>query len=261
MDWWTHDRLINYDQPNPAENDISQWLIQNPQRANLARIGILFDEDDVTEDVLGSKSQTLDLWSGKISSSFTYKGEEVQVETWSDSESDTVAISVQSRLLSNGTLGVFFDFPLPTRNKFEAPFVGIFNATANHSTSITSTERTASIRHDLDDTTYFTSIGWDTDAGISGPIENTHRYVLEASNGTETLQMTVSFSPKPDMIVTSFDKVSAASTKWWNNYWSSGAFVDLSSSSLPNATEIQRITILSQYLVAVNSASSNSPQG
>ena len=109
LDWWTHGRLVNYNQPNPAQSEISNWLIQNPQRLNLATIGFQFGGADVTEDALHNKSQTLDLWTGKISSSFTYGGSRVEVETWADPHSDTVSVAVTSDLLSEGGLGVFFD--------------------------------------------------------------------------------------------------------------------------------------------------------
>jgi hypothetical protein len=261
LDWWTHSRLVNYDQPNPAESDISQWLIQNPQRVNLGRIGFSFNGEDVTEDILGNKSQTLDLWAGSISSSFTYKGQQVLVETWADSHSDTVGISIDSSLLSDGTLGVFFDFPLPTRNKFDAPFVGVFNATANHTTSLQDGYGRASIRHDLDQTTYFTSISWESEAELSGPVNGTHRYMLQPAQGVSSLRVSVAYSPAASPSVPQFTDLTTASSAWWESYWSSGAFIDLTSSTSPNATELQRRIILSQYLVAVNSASSNPPQG
>ncbi|OOG00060.1 hypothetical protein ASPCADRAFT_393785 [Aspergillus carbonarius ITEM 5010] len=62
VDWWTHGRLVNYDMPNPAEAGISQWLIANPHRINLGRIGFVFGGSytDYTEDDLQEKSQ----WSG-----------------------------------------------------------------------------------------------------------------------------------------------------------------------------------------------------
>ncbi|ORY64387.1 Six-hairpin glycosidase-like protein [Pseudomassariella vexata] len=258
--WWTHGRLVNYNQPNPAENDISDWLIQNPQRVNLGTIGFSFNGVEITEDMLENKSQTLDLWTGKISSSFIYNGTEVLVETWSDSHSDTVGVSVESSLLSTGTLRIFFDFALPTRNKFDAPFVGVFNATSNHTTTLKSSRDAAMIRHDLDATTYYASISWDRHAEISGPVKGTHRYVLQPSRGVRKIQLSTTFSPFPDSNVPAFEDVVAASKTWWESYWNSGAFIDLSSTSSPNATALQRITILSQYLVAVNSASSNTPQ-
>jgi hypothetical protein len=253
--------LVNYDQPNPAENDISNWLIQNPQRVNLGTIGLSFDGVDITEDMLESKFQTLDLWTGKISSSFTYNGADVVVETWSDAQSDTVGTIIESTLLSTGALGVFIDFALPTRNKFDAPFVGVFNATQNHTTTLDSNSQGATIRHDLDATTYYASVKWNQQAEISGPIDNTHRYILQPSKGVNKLELSTSFSPLSRPPVPSFDDIISASTNWWESYWTSGAFIDLTSSSSPNATELQRITILSQYLVAVNSASSNPPQG
>jgi hypothetical protein len=261
MDWWTHGRLVNYDQPNPAENDISQWLIQNPQRVNLGTTGLLFKADDVTEDQLENKSQTLDLWSGKLSSSFTYNGSQFAVETWSDPASDTVGISVQSDLGPEAPI-FYFDFPLPTTNKFDAPFVGTLNGTTNHTTTIlNSSKYGATIRHDLDETTYYASFSWNRNARNSRPSNNSHRYILTSDEVASEIQLSVHYSPFVGSHVPSFKDITQASEKWWDEYWNSGAFIDFSATNSPNATELQRITILSQYLLAVNSASSNSPQG
>ncbi|RYP54047.1 hypothetical protein DL768_001049 [Monosporascus sp. mg162] len=261
LDWWTHGRLVNYNQPNPAQSEISNWLIQNPQRLNLATIGFQFNGVDATEDDLQDKSQTLDLWTGRISSSFTYDGSSVEVETWADPNSDTVSIAVNSELLSKGALGIFFDFPYPTRNKFDAPFVGIFNATDNHTTRLqTRGTRKASIRHDIDATSYFVSMSWSSDARISGPAEGSHHYVLQPSPETRRLELSTTFSPAPKSDILPLSSVRAASKRWWKSFWQRGAFVDLTSTKSPDAIELQRRTILSQYLLAVNSASSYPPQ-
>ncbi|KAI1373767.1 Six-hairpin glycosidase-like protein [Hypoxylon crocopeplum] len=260
LDWWTHGRLVNYNQPNPAENEISNWLIQNPQRVNLGTIGFSFNGVDVTEEILKDKSQTLDLWTGKITSSFTYDGAVVKVETWADSSSDTVGIAVESDLFSTGSLGIFFDFPLPTRNKFDAPFVGVFNATDKHTTSITHGENRATIRHDIDATSYYVLMAWSSRAEITGPVDGTHRYVLQPSKGAKKIELSVSFSPSPSKYTHSYNDVTSSSKTWWESFWRSGAFIDLSGVKSPNATELQRRTILSQYLTAVNSASSHPPQ-
>ena len=45
----------------------------------------------------------------------------------------------------------------------------------------------------------------------------------------------------------------------WNHYWEEGGFIDLTKSSNPNATELQRRIILSQYHVRVNSAANGQP--
>ncbi|KAI5862382.1 Six-hairpin glycosidase-like protein [Durotheca rogersii] len=259
LDWWTHGRLVNYNQPNSAQSEISTWLIQNPQRVNLARIGFSFDGADVPEEALGDKSQTLDLWTGKISSSFSYDGSPVEVETWADPGSDTIGITINSRLLSTGSLGIFFDFPLPTRNKFDAPFVGVFNATDKHSTTLRREENRATIRHDLDATSYYVSAAWDPSAEISGPVNGTHRYVLQPQ-GTDRIDISITFSPITSAHIRPFKDIATASTRWWESFWRSGAFVDLTGSKSPKATELQRRTILSQYLTAIDSASSYPPQ-
>lgn len=84
MDWWTHGRLVNYAQPNPAEANISQWLISNPHRINLVRIGFLYQDRNITVDDLADTVQTLDLYEGKIHSQFNLDGEAVDVWTTVD---------------------------------------------------------------------------------------------------------------------------------------------------------------------------------
>ncbi|KAI1438626.1 Six-hairpin glycosidase-like protein [Xylaria sp. CBS 124048] len=261
LDWWTHGRRVNYDQPNPAQEDISNWLIMNPQRLNLVRIGFSFDDQSTTEQDLQNKTQELDLWTGTIFSSFKYKGFAVNVETCADADSDSVAISVESELLARGSLGIFFDFPIPTLNKFDAPFVGVLNATSLHNTTLRSERHSATIQHDLDLTSYDVHLSWDSGAGISGPANGTHRYVLYSHGGENNLSLCVSFSlltKKRDP--PSVAQIKSASAGWWESFWNSGAFVDLSATTSENATELQRRIILSQYLTAVNSASSYPPQ-
>lgn len=174
---WTHGRLVNYDQPNPAEPVISSWLTQNPQRLNLGRVGFWFDPSlNITKKSLSNKSQTLDLYSGLITSQFTVLGSDVQVQVAADPDSDTVSIQIDSELIQSGKFEVFFDFPYSDVNKFDVPFVGIWNSTSNslHKTSLQQSENQAKIRHDIGSTTYYTSIKWETDASISRPPNSTH---------------------------------------------------------------------------------------
>lgn len=260
MDWWTHGRLVNYDQPNPAEPEISNWLIQNPQRLNLGRIGFHFGGANVTETDLEQKSQTLDLWAGKISASFVYKGSKVQVETSVHPEWDTVGISVDSELLSTGDLGIFFDFPYPDLNKFDAPYVGVWNETDKHTTILQSSGNQATIHHILDSNEYFMTAEWEGHGDVTGPLPGTHRYILSVQ-GMSRLQLTTTFSPQKKDEAPSAQDVAFSAKRWWQSYWMSGGFIDLSSTKNESAAELQRRIILSQYICAVNSASHNPPQG
>ncbi|KAK3344448.1 Six-hairpin glycosidase-like protein [Lasiosphaeria hispida] len=258
VQWWTHGRLVTYAQPNPAQDDISTWLIKNPQRVNIGNVGFTFGRDNVTEADLKQKTQLLDLWSGKLSSFFVFNGSAVEVETSVDPDSDTVGISVESGLLKSG-FGLFFDFPYPDKNKFNAPFVGVFNATSEHSTSLERTSaQSATIKHSLGQTTYFTTITWEGDGTVSGPAAGTHRYFFKTSSSQ--LRLNVAFSPSPPPKTRGLLKVARASQEWWESFWATGAFIDLSAAKTENATELQRRIIVSQYLLAVNSASNNPPQ-
>lgn len=201
----------------------------------------------------------LDLWTGSITSTFSYNGSTVTVETRAAPDSDTVGISVESDLLSTGALALFFDFPYPDENKFDAPFVGVWNATSNHSTSLERSGNGAVIRHTLDDNSYFFTATWEGYGQVAGPEDGTHRYIFSVP-GSSRLKLTATFSPHKISSSTSLDTLKDDSGLWWKSYWESGAFVDLTSVGSEDATELQRRIILSQYLLAVNSASSFSPQ-
>ncbi|KAF6825350.1 hypothetical protein CPLU01_10311 [Colletotrichum plurivorum] len=264
-EWWTHGRLVQYNTANPSNNDIANWLRENPHRINLGTIGLSFGGDNtsskVTEDDLGDKEQVLDMWTGVIRSSFTYKNCSVKVETWADPNSDTVAVSIESTLLSSGSLSVFFDFPYPTNDKFGAPFVGVFNQTDKHKASLSSRGKNqAVIHHDLTTAAYDLRLEWEDGNGeVKAPTDGSHRYVLSVK-GTERLRFTANFTPSKPASQPSFREVTEASQSWWPSYWSDGAFVDLTGTADANATELQRRVIQSQYLVAVNSASNYPPQ-
>jgi hypothetical protein len=247
---------------------ISNWLIQNPQRLNLGRIGFWFDPVlNISESNLSGKSQTLDLYTEFITSQFSVLGSDVRVKTAVDPDSDTVSIQIESDLFDSGKLGIFFDYPYSDVNKFDAPFVGVWNAGSLHKTSLLQDGNQAQITHEIDDTTYYTSILWEMggEASIAGPENGTHRYTLLPTPGSgNTLDLSVNFSPSPpNKHIPTADSISSSSTSWWKTYWETGAFVDLLSTPTPflqNATELQRRIILSQYLLAVNSAGQDSPQ-
>lgn len=250
---------MNYDQPNPAEPLISNWMVQNPQRINLGRIGFSFGNETVTETNLSDKSQTLDLYSGTIVSRFEVSGSQVKVKTSVDPGSDSVAIQVESDLLRGGQLGVFFDYPYPDVNKFDAPFVGVWNATSQHTTSLQKSPKQAHITHTIDTTTYYTAVQWSGNASINGPLNSTHRYVLQP-RGDSSLDLTINFSPKSSQTRDDASLIAKSSADWWQDYWETGAFIDLTRSQNENATELQRRIILSQYLLAVNEAGQDPPQ-
>jgi hypothetical protein len=260
---WTHGRLVTYEVPNPAQSEISNWLRENPHRLNLANVGFDFGRQGVTEDDLQHKTQELDMWSGRLSSSFVYDRLPVEVETWADPDSDTIAVNVKSKLLKRN-LGLFVDFPYPDKEKFNAPFVGHFNLTSKHSTVLERlSSNSARIAHTLDETTYYTHVSWTGCGRITGPSKGTHRYTFTTSQSNTHLVITFSPTPSPPetTTTTTYPLITTRSRTWWKAFWTTGAFIDLTSiPSDPRALDLQKRIILSQYLTALNSASSSPPQ-
>lgn len=262
---WTHDRLVNYEQGNEKEKEkgINQWLIANPHRINLGRVGLWFGGRNVSEGMLGGKSQLLDLWEGSIESIFELHGEMVKVFTVASPETDGVAVEIRSGLLGKGELGVFFDFPYASgKNKFDAPFVGVWNDTGRHGTFLEVGQDGATVKHVLDSTVYFADIKWESGARIERESESAHRYLLKPSSaGDSIFRFTVTFAEKsaPQGTLT-MEEVKSKARQRWQNYWEYGAFISLPSALNSSAKELQRRIILSQYLLAVNGAGKDPAQ-
>ena len=250
---------------------IQQWLISNPNRVNLGRIGLLlFDEQsqaaDVTEDDLTAKQQTLDLWSGTLTSQFVYEGQNITITTISSQTSSAVGITIKSTLLQSGRLGIFLDFPWNDgKNKFSAPFVGSFNVTNNHTTHLTlgtqlGRDVQAEVSHTLGSSTFITSVGGDS-FSVTRDSPDAHRYSLRPRSLASTFSISALYSTTRTESLPIPEFITSESTQAWNKYWAESGFVDvLTNSSDTRAEELQRRIVLSRYLMRVNEAGENPPQ-
>lgn len=268
----TYGREVFYDIPDPKLKQATQWLIGNPNRINLGRIGLRYKGATLNASEITSPSQELDLWRGVIISKFEVSGKAVKVVTQGDFDSDAVAVSVESDLIQSGDLSVELDFPFPpihsTQYKYEV-FAGVYNFPLNHTTTLvkTSSDQTsAHIHHELQQTSYFVNLRWPEETPLkisrNEPPNSTattaHRYTLSSGSKASSLAFTAHFSP--DSRVPSLPaKIQKENQREWNDYWKDGGFVDLTASTNPNATELQRRIIKSQYHVRVNSAANGQP--
>ena len=251
-------------------SDIQQWLISNPNRVNLGRIGLLFSDTsgnvlNIAETDLINKSQTLDLWTGRISSSFLLHGISVNVTTICAQDSDTIGIEIYSPLVSQNGLGLFLDFPWADgSSKFSAPFVGVFNMTSNHTTSLLhgsslSHDAQAMINHTMVNNSFLTTIGG-SEFDISRDSPTSHRYSIHPKVNQSYFAVSVSFSLSPPESLPTYSDVEASS-EILQKFWSNGGFVDVYTGSTDSrANELQRRIILSQYLLRANEAGDYPPQ-
>lgn len=259
-----HGLQVQYD--FGGEKTIETWLIQNPNRLNLARIGLLFlgesgGPSNLTENDLSNVHQVLDLWTGVIKSTFNLNGVPISIKTVSSQSSDSVAITITSQLLADGRLGLFIDFPWNDgKQKFKAPFVGDFTSAANHTTVLSSDHLGARITHQTDAFIYHSLLSGD-EAKVTRDSPTSHRYSIHPVRKSNEFSIVVSFAPDPVTLgPLEPEQVHRSSKTVWNKFWQTEGFIDLTGSSDPRARELQRRIILSRYLMRVNEAGDSPPQ-
>ena len=147
-----HGRMTTDTSPEPAP--IADWERDNPQPLNLGRIGFVSQEGERLQAAdVRVDSRHLELWTGILTSHFTYLGKPVVVQTCVDPRTDTVAVNVESPLLRDGRLQVMLDFPAPAQNI--GAWVGDFSRPAGHQTTIVrQTHDRLQLHRTIDDVEY-----------------------------------------------------------------------------------------------------------
>ncbi|KAJ7769677.1 Six-hairpin glycosidase-like protein [Mycena maculata] len=262
-----HGHLVEYMFNGPEL--MQQWMISNPNRVNLGAVGLVFWSENgkvlnVTEDDLTSVKQELDLWTGTLTSNFTFEGMPIQVTTVSAQVDDSIGVTVSSPLLKSGRLGVFLDFPWNDGSqKFSDPFVGTWDNASIHTTTLDTTARgtiRAEISHTLVNSTFLTSIGGD-EFTITRDSPETHRYSIKPASDSDVFSLSTTWGLTPPESVLSPAGISLNSTNTWEDYWTTSGFVDVFTGSTDSrANELQRRIILSRYLMRVNEAGDYPPQ-
>jgi hypothetical protein len=249
--------LQNWDE---AKKEDIQWLRENPHKYSLGRLALHLEngagKDAVFADLSATK-QSLDLWSGRLNSSFVFDGQPVDVETSVHPTRDLIIVRLKSPLLFDGRLGVDLKFPGVSRKLNPDP------QDWGHPEAHTTQEAARgpgglTLTRTLDDTRYSVKLSSDRELDIQAPVA--HDYRMTAPGSTQ-LTLLVEFTAGP--AAASLPEAEAARTavaKWWEGYWMKGGVVDFTGSKHPQARELERRIVMSQYLTAVNSAGVYPPQ-
>ena len=248
---------------NPAYT----WLRANPHRFSLGRIG-LADADGKTLDFskVSAPTQTLDLWSGTLTSRFTYDGQPVEVVTRVHPDLDAVAVDVRSPLVAEGRLTAMVRYPgvNPAINPDPSDWTN-----RGETVLPVLTPGVVTLKRTIDETVYFSRIATTYRVGarpddafmVSRLPEDANARRRRASGPADQLQFTVDFSQdlKTERLPTTAQTTQAVTARW-NDFWTKGGAVDFSGSTDPRAAELERRVVLSQYLSAVNGAGELPPQ-
>ena len=240
------------------QREASKWHRANPHRLHLGIVGF---EGLKSEDIT-SINQRLDLYSGKIISHFVCENIPYNVETICHPEFDLVAVSVKSGRQSP----IKFRFPYPT-GKHTDDACDWESGDKHSTTVISSGSNTAILKREIDETVYFMELVWDGDGTLEikednyfllCPSENSFTFSFHFSKDEEgLLWANEGNEPKSSSL---FDETKQAATQYWNTFWQEGAAVDFSNCTDSRAKELERRVVLSQYLLAIQSAGSTPPQ-
>ncbi|WP_369068326.1 hypothetical protein [Kineococcus terrestris] len=225
-------------------------LRANPHRFDLFRAGLTVDGRPARPHELRDAGQRLDLWSGTLTSRVDLAGRRFEVTTAAHPHADALAVRVRGDLTGIG-VRVGFSAASPSWNLSRDD-----TRPGAHRTDVRTTAAGALVHRTLDATRY--RLGARTDGSVR--VAGAHAVDVVPS-GTGTLDLVLLAAPgaEGDLDVPGAGEVLAASSAWWEEFWTRGAAVDVTASRDPRAGELQRRIVLSQHLTAVHSAGTLPP--
>ncbi len=229
----------------------ADWYRMNPHRLHLGIIGLELGDSVKPADILDIH-QTLRLMQGEIDSRFVLAADTFNVLTVCHPSLDMISAKVTDK----SHAGINLRFPYPTGG--HADDACNWDADDKHSTEIVSSdENSALLKRTLASTTYYVSLRWEGKASL---VEKRKNYLVLTPESDSVTLSCLFTSEEPKVELPLFADTEAASSDYWNSFWRNGAAVDFSHCTDPRAAELERRVVLSQYLLAIQSAGSVPPQ-
>ncbi|WP_353133894.1 hypothetical protein [Pseudopedobacter sp.] len=249
---------VQFNEPG-RHKEAADWYRVNPHRLHLGNIGLELINDKGTQaktDEIKSIDQTLDLWNGLVKSKFSFDADSVQVETACHPQKDQIGVSIHSPLITKGKLKVNFRFSYPTGNHTDDACNR--SVPDKHKTIIIAQDDHSVIfKRELDSTSYYVTVKWEGKATVKE--KEAHYFILDPTDGK--ISFTCEFTnEKPSDLNSPVKETFAESSKYWQNFWQRGGAIDFSKATDARAKELERRVILSQYLMAIQSAGMYPPQ-
>ncbi|MBT2565528.1 hypothetical protein J7I84_03270 [Arthrobacter sp. ISL-85] len=276
------------------------WLRANPHRLDLGRIGFVLEQDGTSRTInskeLSGTGQTLDLWTGVVTSTFTVAGYPATVTTACHPDRDELGVRVESAAVRAGLL-ISIDFPYGSEAWHDAagwdqPGAHTTRLGQAHSSHLRPGASSWTVDRELDNSRYQVVVsGQGLDVEQTGTHQVTIRAAQDADPGILDLSIAFITAGDGDCIPrgragpsrvpgeagagaqvrpaaghsprdrpSPGSSVAAASASHWPGFWASGGAVELAATADPRARELERRIVLSQYLTAVNCSGSLPPQ-
>ncbi len=271
----TYGRKVGYMTTKTGQEELFDWLRENPHRLHLGQIGLRLlkaDGSEAKSSDITNIEQKLDLWHGIIVSSFTFDGTQVTVRTACHPTDDAIAVHVRSDLVIKKRLSLKLSFPYGSQTMQAADW----SQPRSHTSVLTATgKNSAAISRRLDNDEYSVSVSWDDyslkDEYASIVAVGAHSFLLSPLRdrlgvvGLDRmvgwdLECVVSFAKGKATEQKTSDDIFLRSGIHWKEFWKNGAAVDFSGSKDPRAKELERRVVLSQYVTAIQCSGSRPPQ-
>ncbi|MBE2213317.1 MAG: hypothetical protein IAE82_05555 [Opitutaceae bacterium] len=247
--------------PTRSSTPAGDWLRKNPRDLPLGQLALHCTKADgsaLAPADIQEPEQSLDLWTGIVTSRFKIEGIPVVVTTACHPQQDTVAVRIESPLVAAGKLSVRLAFPRGHDvNVKNTPGLD-WSQPETHRSEL---ELPNLIVRRVGSTRYFVPIR----ASGSSPFAvagQPHTFELCAQGGASRLDVAIGFQPvaKFSGVEPTAEEVLSASAYKWMHFWLSSAAVDFSGSTNPLAAKIENRIILSRYLMAAQMAGDVPPQ-
>ena len=255
---WEEPYSVQIKEPG-RQHDASEYLRANEHRLHLGYIGLELSKKDGTavkpQDITNI-NQKLDLWNGFIDSNYSINGTKVSAKTAVSADKDQLAVTLKSALIGEKQLQVNFRFPYPS-GKHTDDATDWASPTKHKTEIVSQDEHSFVLKRTLDTTVYYVSVRYEGKAVLKE--KQSHYFILFPQS--EEFSFVCEFTQKmPVTIKDNAKKTYAGSSAYWNSFWQKGAAVDFSKCTDARAKELERRVILSQYLMAIQSAGKYPPQ-
>lgn len=254
----TYGRSVGYMTGKTGQEELFDWLRENPHRLHLGQIGFRLIKKDGTEakaSDIKRIGQKLDLFTGIITSKFEFDGDPVTVRTAAHPTFDMLAVTVESQLIASARLAVRIAFPYGSQTMQAADW----KQPDKHQTKLISMLAShIRLERTLDNDKYVVEV--DSSGNNAVAEYGRHEFLISSRTGSK-LDFTARFSRiANDAKAPAATTVFSASERHWKNFWQTGAAVELINSKDKRAKELERRIVLSQYLTAIQCSGSLPPQ-
>lgn len=244
---------------NPGrQQDASKYFRSNPHRLHLGYVGLNINNPEKMSDI----DETLNLWTGKVESRFNHNGNHYHVQTVCDPDEDLIASHIESSLKG---VGIKLRVPYPTGGHSDdaSDWTDSAKVIMKGYEDIFG-ENTFLLEVNIDKTRYFIDLAWQGKAKIT-----TQGQTVFLTSKDTTLDFYCRFHTITTKDLTDGEAVfhpltykdfEMTSAGAWNDFWTSGGFVDFGHVKDPRAKELERRVILSQYLLAAQETGDTPPQ-